>query len=323
MHKAQRLIRLMMLVNEKKRFTVRELVRETGVSRRTILRDLMELGELGVPLYSETGAAGGYRVLSDKVLPPISFTEQEALSLFFAAQSLQNYRTLPFDVEVKSALHKFYHHMSGEVRRKIDRLKERLHFWVPPREMELPYLKSMLETSLEPTVVEIGYEGAMESGSRTVQPLGVYTMNGLWYCQAFSFTHREVRVYRVDRIVSFRIIDDQSGVLSDAREPVASLIDREETRDTYRLQVEFTREGVRRGRSDPWMTAFLEIREDGTGRLDREMPKSYLGLAVRFFLGYGTDASVRSPDELMDAIRSELNRLVRQYAEEGRDGQCH
>ncbi len=83
MSKSKRLLELMMTVNRKRKFTVKELAREFGVSSRTILRDLQELSELGVPLYSEVGPHGGYQVLNERMLPPIAFTEEEAVAIFF------------------------------------------------------------------------------------------------------------------------------------------------------------------------------------------------------------------------------------------------
>lgn len=85
MSKSKRLLDLMMTVNRKRKFTVRELADEFNVSSRTILRDLQELGELGVPLYSEVGPHGGYQVLSERILPPIAFTEEEAVAIFLPA----------------------------------------------------------------------------------------------------------------------------------------------------------------------------------------------------------------------------------------------
>ena len=57
------------------------------------MRDLQALEEVGFPLYSEVGAAGGYHVLKERVLPPIAFSENEAMAIFFAYQSLQYYKT--------------------------------------------------------------------------------------------------------------------------------------------------------------------------------------------------------------------------------------
>ena len=72
-----------------------ELAKEFSVSKRTVLRDLQELEKAGFPLYSEVGAAGGYHILKERILPPIAFSESEAKAIFFACQALQFYRDLP------------------------------------------------------------------------------------------------------------------------------------------------------------------------------------------------------------------------------------
>jgi predicted DNA-binding transcriptional regulator YafY len=65
-----RLLELMVGVQARPRFTATELAEECGVSRRTILRDLQVLSEMGVLLRSTPGraaatccpgAAGGFR----------------------------------------------------------------------------------------------------------------------------------------------------------------------------------------------------------------------------------------------------------------------
>lgn len=88
--KSKRLMDLMMTVNDKRRFKVQKLADEFGVSRRTILRDLQELSELGVLLYSEVGPHGGYQVIRERVLPSIAFTEGEAVAIFFAVHALRH-----------------------------------------------------------------------------------------------------------------------------------------------------------------------------------------------------------------------------------------
>ena len=106
MSKTERLIAMMMTINSKRHFTVGELAEEFSVSKRTILRDLQALEEVGFPLYSEVGAAGGYHVLKERVLPPIAFSENEAMAIFFAYQSLQYYKDIPFKQESLSVLKK-------------------------------------------------------------------------------------------------------------------------------------------------------------------------------------------------------------------------
>ena len=97
MSKAERLIEMMITINAKRDFTAGELASEFSVSKRTILRDLQELERAGFPLYSEVGAAGGYHILKERVLPPIAFSESEAKAIFFACQALEYHRDLPLN----------------------------------------------------------------------------------------------------------------------------------------------------------------------------------------------------------------------------------
>lgn len=319
MHKAQRLVQLIMMVNERKKFTIQELAEECGVSRRTMIRDLMELGELGVPLYSEPGSKGGYRVLREKVLPPISLTEHEAMALFFVGQSLRNYMSLPFENEVSSALHKFFHYLSNELKQKIERMQQRLVFWVPPHKMEVPFLKEMLEAALEQRVITIGYE-SYTLRSRMIQPLGIYTMNGLWYCQAYCFMADDYRVFRIDRVKEFSYDADQRLQLDFTEDRIESWIMRMDEHELVELEVELTPEGVRRCRSDVWLSRTIERREDGSGTVRAQMSASYYEWAEHFFLGFGMEANVKRPEALRERIRHKLKEMVLQYEQQGESG---
>lgn len=314
MHKAQRLVQLIMLVNERRTFTVQELADECGVSRRTMIRDLAELSELGIPLYSEVGPHGGYRVLREKVLPPISFTEYEAMALFFAAQSLQNYRSLPFNNEVQSALRKFFHYLSSDLKQKIKRMQQRLTFWVPPHELDVPYLKDLLEAALEQRILQICYE-ASAAQERLIQPLGLYTMNGLWYCRAYCFRAVDYRVFRVDRISGLRREVDQSQKVDLTEENIQEWILRDDLETPLELKASLSPEGVRRCQSDVWLSQFLKVNEDGSGRIHAHMGTSYTPWVVSFFLGLGTDAHVTHPPQIRDQIRTKLQTMAAQYGD--------
>jgi predicted transcriptional regulator YdeE len=69
--KAKRLLEVIERMKNGQKFTVRSLANEFGVSYRTMLRDLQEIGEMGVPLYSENGVHGGYRVLKRESKPSL------------------------------------------------------------------------------------------------------------------------------------------------------------------------------------------------------------------------------------------------------------
>lgn len=69
MSRTERLLRLINRIHEVRSFTAQSMAAEFNVSYRTILRDLQELSALGVPLYSEPGRGGGYRLLKKASSP--------------------------------------------------------------------------------------------------------------------------------------------------------------------------------------------------------------------------------------------------------------
>ncbi|CUX45486.1 HTH domain-containing protein [Clostridium sp. C105KSO13] len=136
MSKTEKLFDLINYVNTKRKFTANDVAEEFGISLRTAHRYLLELDHMGVPLYTEQGRNGGYRTLQGRMLPPIIFNEDEALAIFFAFQSLQFYKSLPFEVDIKSASRKLFLGLPGDVRPQVENLKSVLAFWNRERDIE-------------------------------------------------------------------------------------------------------------------------------------------------------------------------------------------
>ncbi|WP_307474841.1 helix-turn-helix transcriptional regulator [Paenibacillus harenae] len=317
MPKSKRLMELMMTVNRKRRFKVQELADEFGVSTRTILRDLQELSELGVPLYSEVGPHGGYQVIRERVLPPIAFTEEEAVAMFFAVHALRHYSSLPFETESASALNKFYLHMPGDVRDRIDGMKDRVDFVTPTRRSEAPCLSILLEAAVQQKVLAIQYESKEEGErSRLIQPVCIYANTGLWYCTAYCFLRRGFRVFRCDRVSEASY--DESGT-----EPLdlgaVRLSRREEAvpRNPIRLRAELSRSGVQRCEAELWLASMLAVREDGSGSIDKDVSRDDIPFYAEFFIGLGDGVVLEEPRELREAIRRRLSELQARYAEPG------
>ncbi|WP_028612853.1 helix-turn-helix transcriptional regulator [Paenibacillus harenae] len=313
MLKSKRLMELMMTVNRKKRFKVQELADEFKVSKRTILRDLQELSELGVPLYSEVGPHGGYQVLRERVLPPIAFTEEEAVAMFFAVHALRHYSSLPFEAESVSALNKFYLHMPGDVRDRIDSMKNRVDFVTPTRRGDAPCLGILLEAAVHQKVLTVEYESKEEAARcREIQPVCIYANNGFWYCTAYCFLRKGFRVFRCDRIRE--AVYDTSGTdpidLGDIR---LSRQHAAEPRDPVRLRAELSRSGVQRCEAELWLVPMLHVREDGSGAIDKDVSRSDIPFFAEFFIGLGNETILEGPMELKEAIRRRLSDLLARY----------
>jgi predicted DNA-binding transcriptional regulator YafY len=315
MSKSRRLMEMMMAVNRKRKFTVRELALEFGVSERTVLRDLQELGELGVPLYAEVGPHGGYRVLDNRLLPPIAFSEEEAVAIFFAVQALRHYSSLPFEASLSAALDKFYFRMSPDIRERIDQMRNRVDFITPYRTVSSPHLSILLEAAVRQQVLRIDYESRNRRSEREIQPIGIYTRSGLWYCPAYCFLRGKVRIFRCDRI---REAVPAATVPVDLRELHLGNRDWLDVadKDDVLMYAELTREGVQACEAEPWVSPRLHLRPDGTGWLEGFIQKSDIPYFARFFVGLGEEATVTSPPELLACINNRLSALQAKYAGE-------
>ncbi|WP_019535766.1 helix-turn-helix transcriptional regulator [Paenibacillus ginsengihumi] len=315
MSKSKRLLELMMTVNRKRKFTVKELAAEFGVSTRTMLRDLQELSSLGFPLYSEVGPHGGYQVLKESILPPIAFTEREAVALFFAAHALRHYSSLPFEAETASALHKFYLHLSGDVRDRIDQMKNRFDFVTPTRQQASPYLSILLEAAVRQKVLAIEYESRGDGVCRKIQPIGIYASNGLWFCPAYCFLRQDFRIFRCDRIRSAEYDADGTEPL-DLRD--VHLGNKESCfrseKESVQLYAELSRQGVQMCEAVMWLGAHLHVREDGTGWLEGPVARNDIAFYAKFFIGLGSEATVKQPQELVDELKRHLTELIAKYS---------
>lgn len=323
MNKSQRLLALLMTLNTRDKFTLKQLAKQFGVSRRTVIRDLQDLEELGVPLFTEYGVHGGYRVLKERTLPPISFTENEAVAMFFASQSLENYGALPFQAEVAAALDKFGRILPRDMSERIERLRSKLRFWVPTHRLEQKDLNELLQASLDRTVIEADYESSNGDVSRRrLLPLGLYAMNGLWYCPALDLEREQVRIYRTDRMRSVQPAEEASTrewsarVREEAEKPIDAWLGPQEEGGELRLEAHLTRRGVLRCQSDVWLAQGLRLREDGSGYLDRIMDESYVDWVASYMLSLGEDARVIRPRQVVDRIREIVLQLSNLYKEE-------
>lgn len=312
MSKSKRLMELMMTVNRKRRFKVQELADEFGVSRRTILRDLQELSELGVPLYSEVGPHGGYQVVRERVLPLIAFTEGEATAMFFAVQSLRNYTSLPFEAESASALRKFYLNMPGDIRERVDSMKDRVEFVTPARRGDAPCLPQLLEAAINGSTLFIDYaaKGKQGHSSRRIKPVLLYAHNGFWYCTAYCYLREGYRVFRCDRISNVTVDESAAKQPLDPSHVQMERLETATPQHTVRIRAELSRYGVERCEGEHWFHQMLTVHDDGSGTIDGHIPQSDLSFFAQFFIGLGTEVFLHEPEQLKAEIRQKLQELL-------------
>lgn len=312
MQKSQRLIQLIMRINAKKSFTVRELADEFGLSTRTITRDLQELSELGVPVYSVQGRGGGFKLLQERLLPPISFTEGEALAMFFACQTMDYFGALPFGDGADSAMHKFYHYLPADARQQIDRLKDRIMFWSPYRSMPAEVLQTLLQAIMAGSAATIAYKTSGGVSERNIQPIGLYASSGYWYCPAYCFAREDIRQFRADRILSALI---NETVPCRAEISQMTLLDKpnKDHLEQAALQLKMTNKGVWLLESNPRFSPFIHKNEDGSGTLTKQIAAEDLRFYVDLIWSMGDAVTIVGPVEGIAYMKHKIASMASLY----------
>ncbi|MDW8800341.1 YafY family protein [Clostridium sp. A1-XYC3] len=309
MSKAKKIFDLIMYVNSKKNFTAQDVAYEFNISVRTAHRYLMEISELGVPIYTEQGRNGGYRTLENRILPPIIFDENEALAIFFAFQSLKYYKSLPFDTDIDSASRKLYATLPEDAKNKINRLETLICLWNPKRNIASPFLKDIVEAVLESNTLIIEYVSKSKNKKREVKPIGVYAYDGLWYMPAFDLEKDKVLLFRVDRIASLEV----SKKTYQFPMNLIDWFDSYTIKRPVRLHVKLTREGIRQCQSKSWLEPHIVVMDDENGYIDTIIDKDELDFVSNYFLQLGISAKVIEPQEIVDNIKKQAHALINHY----------
>lgn len=76
-----------------------------------------------MPFYSEVGRNGGYTILNQEVLPPISFSEDEIISIILTYKSMTQYKDSPYQFEIESVVAKLLSNSSTSLLKRLDRAK--------------------------------------------------------------------------------------------------------------------------------------------------------------------------------------------------------
>lgn len=311
MNKSQRLIEMLRYINTKKFFTAQNLAQEFNISIRTVHRNMLELAEMGVYFYTEQGKNGGYRLISSSILPPVNFTEDEVIAIFFALQSLTYYSKLPFEADIDSVSRKLYINAPLELQNEIDRLKSKLLFKSVNRNLPNTYLKELLNFTDLNSVIEIKYNSRYELKKYSIVPICVYSNNGFWYVPSYDTKDKKIKHFRVDRIIK---IKDTEEKLSDNLQLSIDTCFNYQITEPVRLYIELDKNGIRQCMDNEFIGKNIHINSTGQhGYIDEVMDLKEIKYLGDFFIQLGTSAKIIEPMELKQYIINKAKQILNIY----------
>ncbi len=199
MRRADRLMQLVQILRDGTLHRASDLAAATGVSLRSIYRDMETLAASGVPIEGARGI--GYRVTAAITLPPLNLTmtEMEALHIGLSAVGQSD------DAELSGAAKALLAKLDAVTPEDRSRAPVGSGFAIYPFAdaakgfQHLPQMRQAMRTRQKLEVTIAG-------NRRTVRPLQLDYWGRLWTCVVWCETTRSFDDLRVDQIEKLRLL---------------------------------------------------------------------------------------------------------------------
>ena len=207
-HPASRVLAVLELLQSRGRISGPELAQRINVDVRTLRRYIVLLEELGIPITTDRGRHGAYMLVPGFKLPPMMFTDAEALALsmgLLAARSLGLHAGEP---ALASAQAKLERVMPDSLKRRLRAVETTVSIESPNAlAMHANATTLMLLTHAAHATerVHLHYRSAQgEESERDFDTYGLGFRVGAWYAVGYCHLRHGVRGFRVDRIIETR-----------------------------------------------------------------------------------------------------------------------
>jgi predicted DNA-binding transcriptional regulator YafY len=314
---SSRLLELLSLLQARRDWPGGELAERLAVSGRTIRRDVERLRNLGYPVESLTGPAGGYRLRAGAAMPPLLLDDDEAIAIAVGLRTAARSSVTGIEETAVRALVKLEQVLPVHLRRRVAALGSATV--APPAggpTVDPQDLTVIAAACRDHECLRFAYRSRDGTESRReVEPHSLVNFGRRWYVVAWDRRREDWRTFRVDRLsrpasAGARFVQRElpaEDAAAFVEQNIAGAPNRYEARVTLHAPAEemTARPGCHWGTIEPIDAGSCEFR---TGDDD-------LGwLAVRIAM-LGVDFEVHEPPELAEhmlALGERLERAVGQ-----------
>ena len=310
MKKSERLNDMMIFLKDKNAFTLKDIMEKYNMSRSSALRDINALEEIGMPVYSQPGRNGGYRLLPNRLLSPVVFTVDELYALYFAMLTLGAYRSTPFHLSAEKLKLKFEACLPKKQMDSLRKMKTIFGFNAVQHPNASACLKDVLQSAIEEKPCEIGY-GKREAQTRyVVQFFDISSAYGQWYGTAYNFETKNVQVFRCDKILSIGDSDRFDGKPMEDFRCSADKLYRGNAATEF--QAHITEKGVDLFYKEHYPSMQL-YSESGAYIIKGFYNRGEERFIADYLIHYGECVQKVEPPALRALIRERLNSLLHKY----------
>lgn len=180
-----------------------ELARRLEVSPRTIRRYIVKLQDMGIPIEAEHGPQGAYRLQRGFKLPPLMFSNHEAVALTLGLMAIRDLQLPVAPSAVAGSLAKIERVLPLPVLQQVQALQDAIVFYSRRQPDPIPshWVTQLSQAAQQHQQVQLRYQnpqGVMSE--RHYAPYGLVMHEGYWYTAGWCQLRQDIRIFRLDRI---------------------------------------------------------------------------------------------------------------------------
>lgn len=299
--KNNRLFGIIYLLLTNKSMTAAQLAAYFEVSTRTIYRDIDALSECHIPVYMQKGKNGGIRLLDHYKLDKTLLSDEEQNQILFSLQGIHK-----LQIDNVSAYEKLKQIFSKQ---ENDWFEVDFSIWGNSNRHQKSFeqLKNAIIAQHRITFNYYGSNGKYTY--RKAEPCKLYFKHNAWYLYAYDMEKQAIRFFKIMRMKDIAITDElferkslpAVSIKSDSPQYALKSVHLQlliKKQQAYRVYDEFD-------------DVSIKIDNNGDFIIDVEFPRSEW--IYGFILSFGSDATVLSPKDVKDEIKTRLQKNLNNY----------
>ena len=314
-----------------RRATIDDLAELTGVTTRTIRRDLEALQEAGFPLFDEVHEGRKFWTMDQKAfkrLDDTAFTLAELSALYFSRSLVECLAATPFQEDVRRAFDKLAGALTPGMRQLLDRLPLVMQAKAEPGAQGAAEededaraaasrsgrVAQLIEASLHHRRVRMHYHSFSSNRAKDylIEPYRLVFAQGGMYVVAHVPEYAQMRTFAVERIQSLTVTEERFTPQELAEDAFAHSLGVNQG-PPERIEIAFEPRIARYVKERVWHPSQeLHDEPDGSLRLVLHVCNDF---ALRsWILGFGPSAKALAPPALIAQIKDEAERVRSLYA---------
>jgi predicted DNA-binding transcriptional regulator YafY len=212
-HPTTRLLTVLELLQSRGRVGGGELSRRLEVDERTVRRYVTMLRDLGIPVEAELGRYGAYRLRPGFKLPPLMFSDDEALAVVLGLLAARRIGLTMDVTATEGALAKIERVLPAGLCAQVQAVSGVLTLDLrstadaPATDVVVTISMAAQESRRVHLKYRAGHPDAPTDSERDVDPYGVVFRTGRWYCVGYCHLRQEPRMFRLDRVLEASLLD--------------------------------------------------------------------------------------------------------------------